>query len=82
MQGKNGKNTTSAFRRFSDFLWLREILFKYEGFIIPFLPEKSFFANLNIENQNFKAARLKFLQQFTIKILQHEKLRYTQEVSN
>jgi hypothetical protein len=38
MQGKNGKNSTSAFRRFSDFVWLREILFKYEGFIIPFLP--------------------------------------------
>lgn len=48
---------TEVYRRFSDFEWVYQKLLLYKGFLIPFLPDKNFLANINMENENFQNER-------------------------
>ncbi len=47
---KDENSGTVCIRRFSDFDWLKQTLYKYHGFIVPFLPQKNILANFNLEN--------------------------------
>lgn len=45
---------TVVARRFSDFEYLqRELIEEYGGYIIPLLPEKNFWANVNMEGEAY-----------------------------
>lgn len=65
-----------VYRRFSDFEWLLQKLQEneyYKGLIIPPLPEKKYFGNLD---QNFIEKRKDELENFLKVITGHQILKY------
>ena len=49
---KDDSFDTCVSRRFSDFEYLqKQLIENYGGYIIPILPEKNFWANMNMEGE-------------------------------
>eukprot|EP01132_Coremiostelium_polycephalum_P010403 gene10403-12776_t len=72
------KKETSVLRRYSDFLWLRNVLKETRrGSIIPTLPEK---AVLNNHNKDFIEIRRKELEKFLNRVVESDSLVHSNEL--
>lgn len=67
-------------RRYSDFEYLYEVLIdKYGGCLVPRLPSKSVWTTLNMETASYMRERKQKLQKFIDKIMNHRKLKESDE---
>ena len=75
-KGRQGQKTTEVKRRFSDFEFQQQQLVEnYSGHIIPVLPEKNFWASLNMEGNDYSDYRKKRLKKYVDSLLMDERFR-------
>lgn len=74
---------TCVARRYSDFEYLqKQLIENYGGCIIPILPEKNFWANVNMEGEEYIKNRVLALEKYIKSLLAHDRLRSTEELSH
>lgn len=76
---KNGADSfdTCVERRYSDFECLhQQLLEKYGGWLIPRLPDKNIWANLDMETHECKQYRKAGLQKYLNRLMAHSKIKY------
>jgi len=68
-------------RRFSDFEFLQnQLLLQYGGCILPVLPEKNFWACLNLEGSEYVKLRVKRLTKYLTTLMANSSIRTSKEL--